>query len=307
MAVVEAVGLTKHFGDVRAIEDVSFGVQEGEVVALLGPNGAGKTTTVRCLAGILNPTRGNARVAGLDTVDHARRVRHVVGLLTEFPGLYGRMRPLEYLDFFGAMHRLDAHTRRPRAERLLERFGLGEARERRLGQFSKGMRQKMALVRALLHDPQVLFLDEPTAALDPEGAFQVREAIADLRRSGHTIVLCTHNLTEAESLADRLVIMGRGHVLAIGTTDELKTRVFGEPTYTLRLARPLDRLVDVVEEMVTVLDHGPSWLCYRTASPTQTNPHLVEVISARGGQVVLLAETPRRLEDVYLQLMRSAA
>ncbi|MDQ7030829.1 MAG: ABC transporter ATP-binding protein [Ardenticatenia bacterium] len=303
MAVVEAVGLTKRFGTITAVENVSFHVREGEVLALLGPNGAGKTTTVRCLAAILRPTSGYALVAGHDTRTAPRRVRHLVGLLTEFPGLYGRMKPLEYLDFFGAMQGLDAHTRRARAETLLKQFNLWHARRQRLGQFSKGMRQKMALVRALLHAPKVLFLDEPTAALDPEGAYQVRQAIADLRRRGHTILLCTHNLVEAETLADRLLIIHRGRILARGTIEELKAHVLGDPVFRVQLAQPLEGLPDLLGDVVSPLEWGPDWISYRTRTPTQTNPAVISRLQAAGGHIVTLVEEPRRLEDVYLRLM----
>lgn len=306
-AVVEARGLSKRFGEIQAIDDISFSIDEGEVVALLGPNGAGKTTTVRCLAGILQPTTGQARVVGLDTVADARQVRRRVGLLTEFPGLYGRMQPLEYLDFFGAMQKLDELTRSQRAEHLLRQFGLWQSRRRRLAQFSKGMRQKMALVRALLHDPDVLFLDEPTSALDPEGAVQVRDAIRDLGRAGHTILLCTHNLNEAETLADRIVILGYGHILASGTTDELKAKVLGAPEYVLQMAEPIERIGAAIEPLVADCECGPDWLRYTTSSPDSVNPHIIDVVGAHGGRVVTLSETPRRLEDVYLRLMRAAA
>ncbi len=303
MAVVEAVQLTKRFGTVTAVEDVSFQVREGEVLALLGPNGAGKTTTVRCLAAILRPTSGYARVAGHDTRVAPRRVRHLVGLLTEFPGLYGRMKPLDYLDFFGAMQGLDAPTRRARAEALLKQFNLWDARHQRLGQFSKGMRQKMALVRALLHGPRVLFLDEPTAALDPEGAYQVRQAIADLRRRGHTILLCTHNLVEAEMLADRLIIIHRGRILARGTIEELKDQVLGDPAFRVQLATPLEGLPDLLRDVVAPLEWGADWIRYRTRAPAQTNPAVIARLQAAGGRIVTVVEEPRRLEDVYLRLM----
>ena len=303
MAVVEAVELTKRFGTITAVSGVSFQVHEGEVLALLGPNGAGKTTTVRCLAAILQPTAGHVRVAGYDTRVAPRQVRRLVGLLTEFPGLYGRMKPMEYLDFFGAMHGLDGQTRRQRAEALLKQFGLWHARDRRLGQFSKGMRQKMALVRALIHAPRVLFLDEPTAALDPEGAYQVRQAIADLRRQGHTILLCTHNLVEAETLADRLLIIHEGRIVARGTVEELKEQVLGPPVFRVRLADRLDGALDAVREVVEPLDWDADGFRYRTTAPEQTNPAVLARLHATGVRVISLEPEPRRLEDVYLHLM----
>ena len=160
--MIEAHRLHKAFGNFQAVREISLRVDRGEVVALLGPNGAGKTTTVRMLGAILRPSTGRALVAGYDVVEQAREVRHVVGLLTEFPGLYHRMRSLEYLEFFGALQGMAAAESARRGTLLLQQFGLWDARDKRLDSYSKGMKQKIALIRALIHDPPVLFLDEPT-------------------------------------------------------------------------------------------------------------------------------------------------
>ncbi|MCX7860447.1 MAG: ABC transporter ATP-binding protein, partial [Chloroflexus sp.] len=196
--MIEAIQLCKQFGDFVAVRDLNLTVEPGELVALLGPNGAGKTTTVRMLAAILPPTSGQARICGYDVVRDAQRVRGMVGLLTEYPGLYGRMAALEYLAFFGALLGLDATQCRQRSEALLRQFGLWEVRDRNLESFSKGMRKKMALIRAMTHDPPVLFLDEPTTAMDPQSARTVRDAIGELRSAKRSILLTTHNLSEAE-------------------------------------------------------------------------------------------------------------
>jgi len=301
--VIETAGLTKQFDDFIAVDGVDLSVREGEVLALLGPNGAGKTTTVRMLASILKPTAGWARVAGYDTVRDARLVRQMVGLLTEFPGLYLRMRGLEYLDFFGQLQGLSPAQRAERSEYLLKRFELWEACNQRTGEYSKGMRQKLALVRAMLHDPQVLFLDEPTAAMDPHSARLVRDAIVELRRDRRTIVLCTHNLNEAEMLADRIAIIRRGRIVALGTPSELKARLLGDPVLELRLAGSLDGLLPDLEEWLTVEDHGDDWLRYRTAHPEVVNPQLLQQMTARGVPVVTLSEVPRSLEEVYLRIV----
>ena len=232
--MIEAVDLTKNFGEFTAVKDVSLYVAEGEVLALLGPNGAGKTTTVRMLGSILKPTRGYARIAGYDTVEEAKSVRRVIGLLTEFPGLYLRMKGLDYLSFFGELQGMPNKIIRQRSEELLKRFELWEARDKQVGQYSKGMKQKLTLVRAMLHDPQVLFLDEPTSAMDPHSAKLVRDAIANLRQEKRTIVLCTHNLAEAEQLADRIAIVRRGQIIAQGTPAELKQRLLGDPLMEIR-------------------------------------------------------------------------
>ena len=175
--MIEAYQLQKLFGAFNAVREISLQVADGEVVALLGPNGAGKTTTVRMLAAILKPSSGHARVAGYDVVEQAREVRQVVGLLTEFPGLYHRMRAMEYLAFFGALQGMTAAECARRGALLLQQFDLWDAREKRLDSYSKGMKQKIALIRALIHDPPVLFLDEPTTAMDPHSARPVRDAI----------------------------------------------------------------------------------------------------------------------------------
>lgn len=303
MHMIETAGLTKQFGDFTAVDRVDLSVREGEVLALLGPNGAGKTTTVRMLASILRPTAGWARVAGYDTLQDARMVRHVVGLLTEFPGLYLRMRGFDYLDFFGQLQGLSPAERAKRSEYLLKRFELWHARNQRTGEYSKGMRQKLALVRAMLHDPQVLFLDEPTSAMDPHSAKLVRDAILELRRDRRTIVLCTHNLNEAEMLSDRIAIIRRGCIVASGTPAELKSRLLGDPVLELRLAQPLDGLLSDLQGLVSVEDYGDTWLHYRTAEPEQVNPRLIQQLAEWGVPVITLSEVPRSLEEVYLRIV----
>jgi len=301
--MIETSGLTKQFGDFTAVDQVDLTVREGEVLALLGPNGAGKTTTVRMLASILRPTAGWARIAGYDTVRDSRVVRHLIGLLTEFPGLYLRMRGLDYLDFFGQLQGLTPEKRAERGEILLKRFELWDARNRRTGEYSKGMRQKLALVRAMLHDPQVLFLDEPTSAMDPHSAKLVRDAVLELRRDQRTIVLCTHNLNEAELLADRIAIIRRGRIVALGTPTQLKAHLLGDPVLELRLGQPLDGLLPDLEDLVEVQDHGDTWVRYRTPQPDRVNPRLLQQLATLGVPVITLSEVPGSMEEVYLRIV----
>jgi len=303
MDVIRTEGLTKQFGDFVAVDGVTLTVPEGQVLALLGPNGAGKTTTVRMLASILRPTSGWATIAGCDVVQDARMVRRIVGLLTEFPGLYLRMRALEYLDFFGQLQGLSPQQIQQRSEELLVRFKMGEARDLRLGEYSKGMRQKLALIRAMLHDPQVLFLDEPTSAMDPHSAKLVRDCILDLRCEQHTIILCTHNLAEAELLADRVAIIRRGQIVALGTLAELRARLLGDPVLELRLAQSLDGLLPLLTDLIDVEERGETWLRYRTARPEVVNPLLIQRLTREGTDVITLSEVPRSLEDVYLKIV----
>jgi ABC-2 type transport system ATP-binding protein len=303
MDVIRTEGLTKQFGDFVAVDGMTLTVPEGEVLALLGPNGAGKTTTVRMLASILKPTSGWATIAGYDVVRDARTVRRIVGLLTEFPGLYLRMRVLEYLDFFGQLQGLSPQQRQQRSTELLVRFKMWEARDLRLGEYSKGMRQKLALIRAMLHDPQVLFLDEPTSAMDPHSAKLVRDCILDLRRERHTIIICTHNLAEAELLADRVAIIRRGQIVALGTLAELRASLLGDPVLELRLAQSLDGLSPLITDLIDVEEQGETWLRYRTARPEVINPLLIQRLAQEGTEVITLSEVPRSLEDVYLKIV----
>lgn len=302
-AMIVAEELTKRFNDFTAVDRVTFSVSAGEILALLGPNGAGKTTTVRMLASILAPTSGRAWVTGHDTVADAQIVRHRVGILTEFPGLYLRMKGLEYLDFFGQLQGLSAERRRKRSEELLERFGMLEAANQRLGEYSKGMRQKMALIRALLHDPPVLLLDEPTSAMDPRSAKQVRDCIRDLRSEQRAIVLCTHNLPEAETLADRIAIIRRGQIITLGTPAELKMRLLGPPLLELRWRVSSDGHLPTLDDLIVIEDRGEDWLRYRTAQPEAVNPRLLHRLGEAAVEVITLSEVPRSLEDVYLRVV----
>ncbi len=303
--LIETHDLTKQFDTITAVDRLSFTVNEGELLALLGPNGAGKTTTVRMLCSILKPTGGAARIAGYDTVRDAPQVRHIVGHLTEFPGLYLRMRPFEYFDFFGELQGMPRADTRARAEELMKHFDLWDARDRRLGEFSKGMRQKAALIRAMLHNPRVLFLDEPTSAMDPHSAKQVRDAIADLCRRGHTIVLCTHNLYEAETLANRIAVIRRGSLIALGTPAELKRDLLGLPIWEVRLAQPLGQPWPNLNGNLQIESMDDLSLRYRAASPEKANPLLLDRLHQAGASVLRLSEVPRGLEDVYLKLVES--
>ncbi len=305
-AVVEAEGIGKRFGDFVAVRDLTFRVHEGEILALLGPNGAGKTTTVRMLASVLAPTWGRARIAGFDVVKDSRQARRSVGLLTEFPGLYLRMTAWEYLDFYGELYRLPSRLRRERIESLLRRFGMWEYRDRRLGEYSKGMRQKLALARAMLHEPAVLLLDEPTSAMDPESAKMVREAIAGLREERRTAIICTHNLYEAETLADRVAIINQGHIVALGTVSELKERLLGPPVWEIRLGGQVSLVVEqAVGVHARVVSVGGRYIRYRTDEPEETNPAIIRALTQMGVRIIHLREIPWTLEDVYLKAVKS--
>src|SRR5262245_46469706 len=229
MNVIETEGLTRAFGQHLAVDSLTFAIQAGSVFGFLGPNGAGKTTTVRMLAALIAPTSGAASVAGHRLGADNQSIRRTVGILTETPGLYDRLSAEQNLVFFAQLYDVPLGRATAQAERYLRMLGLWERRDDRVGGFSKGMRQKLAIARALLHEPAVVFLDEPTASLDPEAARTVRDFIKQLRAEGRTIFLTTHNLPEADELCD-LIAVFRGRLLRLDTPANLRAGLFGRGT-----------------------------------------------------------------------------
>jgi len=293
--------LTKYYNDFLAVDNVNLHVKAGEVLALLGPNGAGKTTTIRMLTTVLRPSQGTARVAGYDVLSNPGDVRSAVGVLTEDHGLYERMHMIEYLDFFGQIYDMDASIRKERILYLLGKFDLLEARDRRIGKFSKGMRQKLSLARSLLHSPPVLLLDEPTSAMDPASARLVRNAIKTLRSEDRAIIVCTHNLVEAEELADKIAIIRAGRIIALGTSSELKQQLLGPAEYRITFNESLNNRQPPLPADLEVTDKGSDWLIYQTTSPLEINPLLLKSMLAADFAVVKLEEIERSLESVYLR------
>ncbi len=304
--MIETQDLSKQFHDFLAVDGVNLSVKPGEILALLGQNGAGKTTTVRMLTALLQPTRGWARVAGYDVVKNGHDVRAAVGVLTEQHGLYMRMTAIEYLDFFGQVYSLSPSARKMRSENLLEYFGLAEAAKRRIGEYSKGMRQKLALARAMIHDPGVLLLDEPTSAMDPESARLVRDEIGRLKSSSRTIVICSHNLTEVEALADKIAIIYRGKILVQGSLDELKREVLGAPEYEVRFAEARDAGGLDLPQGVEKVSETRTSLKVRVEAPRELNPQILQALSAQSVPVMAFQEEARSLEQVYLKVMATA-
>ncbi len=289
--MIRARGLARRFGSRCAVDDVTLEVAEGTLLALLGPNGAGKTTTVRMLCGLLAPSAGSASVAGHDVAADPAAVRARVGLVTDVPGLYEQMSPRAYLEFFGRLYGLDAATRADRIQALLETFGLETRRGDRMVTFSRGMQQKVALARALLHEPAVLFLDEPTAGLDPLAARAVRELILSMKHARRSIVLCTHDLDEAERLADQVAILQSGRVLALDAPGALRERASPETSVRVTLAPPFP-------------PSAPSGLIeYATPEPSAANPTVVANLVADGAHIVSVTCTTRTLEDVYASVV----
>ncbi|MGI5853475.1 MAG: ABC transporter ATP-binding protein [Bacillota bacterium] len=214
--------LSKSFGPIKAVDQISLKAEAGEVLGVLGPNGAGKTTFSRLIATLLSPTSGTATVDGHDIIKEAEKVRQVIGFLPTEPGLYGRFTAVENLRYFGRLHSMDEKDLAQRIDYLLKKFDLYEERDRRTAGFSKGMMQKVSLIRSVLHDPKVLLLDEPTAGLDVPAARVVLDMVKEFKAEGKCILFSTHRMAEAEKICDRMVIIAKGRIVAQGTVAELR-------------------------------------------------------------------------------------
>ncbi len=303
--ILEVRDLRRAFGGVRAVDRASLAVEQGSITALIGPNGAGKTTTVRMLTGLISKTSGSARVAGCEVGEPKDELalRRRIGLLPENVGLYEGSSAYQNLEYFAELYDLDASTRKTNIERLLRMMGLWEKRDLPLGTFSKGMKQKVAIARALVHDPTVLFLDEPTANLDPEAAKTVRDLILDLQKEKRTIFVNTHNLDEAQRICTRIAVL-RSRLLMLGTPEELKARLWGART-VVRVAEASEALAAAV-----VAKLGPrkvevvgDEITFEVTDPDRENPEIVEALVAAGGAVRQVTQLSPTLEDVYLNLV----
>jgi len=300
---IETHGLTRRFDGRVAVEDLSVAIPEGTVFGFLGPNGAGKTTTVRMLAALIARTAGEAIVAGHQLGADDDALRRSVGILTESPGLYERLSARQNLTYFARLYDLTPGRAAEQVERYLRMLELWERRDDPVGTFSKGMRQKLAIARALLHEPPVLFLDEPTAGLDPEAARTVRDFVALLRREGRTIFLTTHNLPEADELCDTIAVFQR-RLLRMGTPAELRSGLFGTGTFVrvlgdARAYVATARALPFVREVSAEGDR----LSLRIDDPDARNPELIDALIGAGARIRYVEPIRHSLEDVYLRLI----
>jgi len=300
-------GLTKRFDSFTAVDGLTFEVGEGEIFGILGPNGAGKTTTIRMLASLLTPTEGRAYVGGFDVVDDSLRVREMVGILTESPSLYDRLTALENLEFFAEAYGVsDRQVRSSKIRELLEFFDLWPRRDDKVGSYSKGMKQKLAIARALVHDPDVLFLDEPTSGLDPRSSKDIRGLMEELsRREGQTILLCTHRLEDAERLCSRVMLINEGGMVTMGTTDELRSQIAGTPVLRVRLGEVSETIVDAVRSMDGVEEAvvDGTTLSISVKEADRVTPQIVRGIVMAGGMIQSVEVRKPSLEEIYLKLV----
>jgi ABC-2 type transport system ATP-binding protein len=302
--MIRTENLSKKFNTTLAVDDLNLEVSEGEVFGFLGPNGAGKTTTVRMLTSLIGPTSGSAIVNGYQIGKQDTEIRRTVGILTETPGMYDNLSAEFNLEIYANLY--EVKDPKSQVEKYLRMLSLWDRRQDEAGTFSKGMKQKLAIARALLHEPRVLFLDEPTAALDPEASHLVHDFISELRKEGRTIFLCTHNLDEADRLCDRVGVF-KSHLLVVDTPANLRSQLFGrrvvfhlqESNETIASAirvLPFVREAKVVENKLLVnLD-----------DPETHNPEIIRVLVGAGADIQFVGELRHSLEDVYLQLVKDA-
>jgi ABC-2 type transport system ATP-binding protein len=302
--MIKTENLSKKFNTTLAVDNLCLDVSEGEVFGFLGPNGAGKTTTVRMLTSLIGPTSGSAIVNGFQVGRQDTEIRRSVGILTETPGMYDNLSAEFNLEIYANLY--EVKDPKGQVEKYLRMLGLWERRHDEAGVFSKGMKQKLAIARALLHEPRILFLDEPTAALDPEASHLVHDFISELRKEGRTIFLCTHNLDEADRLCDRVGVF-KTHLLVVDTPANLRSQLFGR--------RVVFHLVTANETIASSLRSLPfvreakvveNKLLVSLDDPETNNPEIIRKLVGAGAEIQFVGELRHSLEDVYLQLVKNA-
>jgi ABC-2 type transport system ATP-binding protein len=304
--MIETENLTKKFGDLTAVDSVTLNVSEGEVFGFLGPNGAGKTTTVRILCCLISKTSGVARVGGLDPANESEslKIRKMIGVVPDNVGLYEALSAYQNLDIYARLYGRSEAQRKEDIKTLLTMLELWEKRDVAAATFSKGMKQKLAIARALVHDPQVLFMDEPTANLDPEAAKTVRDFIMDLRKEKRTIFLNTHNLDEANRICDRIAILNT-KLMATGTPAELERMVGGQKV-VIQLDKANDAVLGALRSRFpdARVTFDGARLTIDIRDPEKRIPDIVDAVVKAGGRILSSTVASSSLEETYLKLVR---
>jgi len=302
--MIHVENLTKKFGNIIAVDNISFDVQESKIFGFLGPNGAGKTTTLRMLSTLIQPTNGHIVINDHDCQKDGEYIRSIIGLLTETPGMYEKISAYENLNYFSGFYRIDEQKRKANIERFLKMFDLWDRKDGLVSTFSKGMKQKLALARALVHEPKILFLDEPTAALDPESAHMVRTFIESLKNERTTVFLCTHNLEEASNLSDIVCII-KSKIIKISTLDELQKNKKGkkiEIVFKENAQKYIDLLKTFKE--IASLEVKENKAVFALENPEILNPKIIKLLVDNGSEIVYFNEIKASLEEIYLDLIR---
>jgi ABC-2 type transport system ATP-binding protein len=305
--MIDLENLTKKFGELTAVESLTLHVEKGAVFGFLGPNGAGKTTTIRMLCCLISKTSGNARIGDYEIGNKkdSLKIRKIIGLVPDNVGLSEHLTAYDNLDFYGKIYDCTDAQRKENIKRFLEMLGIWEKRNELAGTFSKGMKQKLAIARALIHEPEILFMDEPTANLDPESAKTVRDFILELKKEKRTIFLNTHNLDEAQRICDRIAILNT-KLRGIGTPEELEDAVRGKKTVIV-LEKVNDKILGALKKLTPKnLTIEGTKITFDVVEPDRENWVAVEAIVLAGGHVNTVNVVGSTLEDVYLKIVRES-
>lgn len=297
-------GLVRHFDGVRAVDDVSFSVDRGKVLGFIGPNGAGKTTTMRILATLDAPQRGDAHIGGYSVLDNPEKVRRITGFMPDYAGVYANTTVTEYLDFFARAYDLRGSARRLAVENIIEFMGIGDLKDRNVESLSKGLKQRVALGRAIIHDPQLLILDEPAANLDPRARIEFRALIRELAADGKTVVLSSHILTELAEICDIVTVIQKGKILATGTVQEILEGVRRRRILSVRLAGLNDRVERFLLEQPGVLNvhEAGGRLQFEFGGGDDDQVSLVSRLIAAGFPVLEFSARNAGLEDLFIEI-----
>jgi len=296
--------LTKKFENIVAVDNISFSIKESEIFGFLGPNGAGKTTTIRMLTTLIRPSSGTIEIDGIDSSTGAEKIRKIIGLLTETPGMYEKLSAFENLRYFAGFYNIEEQKIKANIEKFLRMFDLWERRNDMVVTFSKGMKQKLAISRALIHEPKILFLDEPTAGLDPESAFMVRKFIENMKNEKTTVFLCTHNLEEAQTLCDSVCII-KNKIIKISSLKELQN-LKNMRTFILRLKNTNERIINIIKNFKNCMNYHleNENIILNIEDFEKNNPVLIKELVEHDAEIIYFNEKKESLEEIYLELIK---
>jgi ABC-2 type transport system ATP-binding protein len=302
--MIHVENLSKKFGSITAVDNISFEIKDGSIFGFLGPNGAGKTTTIRMLSTLIKPTSGTVVIDGKELSKNGEYIRSILGILTETPGMYEKISAIENLNFFSGFYGIEEKKRKQNIEKFLKMFDLWDRRDALVSTYSKGMKQKLAIARALIHEPKILYLDEPTAALDPESAFMVRSFIENQKNEKTTVFLCTHNLEEASNLSDVVCII-KNRIIKISTLEELQKNKKGKKIEIV-FNQPAKKYSDILKDFaeVTNLEAKEDKINFSMDNPEKINPIIIKKLIDSGAEIIYFNEIKASLEEIYLDLIR---
>jgi ABC-2 type transport system ATP-binding protein len=302
--MIHVENLSKKFGSITAVDNISFEIKDGSIFGFLGPNGAGKTTTIRMLSTLIKPTSGTVVIDGKELSKNGEYIRSILGILTETPGMYEKISAIENLNFFSGFYGIEEKKRKQNIEKFLKMFDLWDRRDALVSTYSKGMKQKLAIARALIHEPKILYLDEPTAALDPESAFMVRSFIENQKNEKTTVFLCTHNLEEASNLSDVVCII-KNRIIKISTLEELQKNKKGKKIEIV-FNQPAKKYSDILKDFaeVTNIEAKEDKINFSMDNPEKINPVIIKKLIDSGAEIIYFNEIKASLEEIYLDLIR---